>query len=174
MYFPGRVDHVEVRDLEVRPVRLGEVLPGEHLGSALVLGAPLRLKPPVRRFERVDGALGDGGPEAHADRVAVTDRLLKGRVGRAVDAVRHRDHVVEAGEEDVGVAMAEELSHVGEESRLERLEIHLATGLRRRRPRPVVVDLDEGHLSRRHSEHRYGTLPLYPSVIPKVEPVPSS
>ena len=50
----GRVDDVEVRDLEVRARRLREVLAGEHLDPGLVLRASLHLESAVRVLQRVD------------------------------------------------------------------------------------------------------------------------
>jgi len=60
-----------------------------------------------------------------------------------VEAVGHREHVVEAREEDVAVAHAERLREVGVEARLERLEVHFPARRRRHGPRAVVVELDD-------------------------------
>ncbi len=50
-----------------------------------------------------------------------------------------RDLSYDAGEKRVPVARADELGQVGEEPRLERLEVHLPPRVRSDRPRPVVV-----------------------------------
>ena len=109
--FAGRVVDVEVRDPNV-PVgsgRVGEGVTAEDLPAVAVLCAAGVLEVIGRGSERRRRGGVDSDAQAHCHRVPVADRLLNQGVIGGVEAVSDGDHVVEAGEEDVSLAVPDKL-----------------------------------------------------------------